>query len=55
MQSLLMVLALPPLLLLATMYNGWKFRSFGRERYLVNFWRHTARLSAEQQRGKGKR
>jgi len=33
MQSLLMVLALPPLLLLATMYNGWKFRSFERGRY----------------------
>ena len=37
MQSLLMVLALPLLLLLATMYNGWKVRSFGRERYLVKF------------------
>jgi hypothetical protein len=37
MQSLLMVLALPPLLLLATMYNGWKFRSFGRGRYRVKY------------------
>jgi|KBSMisStaDraftv2_1062788.scaffolds.fasta_scaffold640623_2 hypothetical protein len=55
MQSLLMVLALPPLLLLATMYNGWKFRSFGRERHLVKFLAAHRALERCEQRGKGKR
>jgi hypothetical protein len=37
MEVLTMLLLLPPAVALAAVYNGWKFRYFDRERYLLKY------------------
>jgi hypothetical protein len=46
MQAVLMLLLFPPLLAMAAVFNGWKFRYFDRERYLLKY-RMAARAAAD--------